>query len=154
MIVKLQLSQNEFLSPHIGLSTGDLWWYCLVEVFFFFPKTWWKYSLRWQFANLVADMVTSQSPISGNRKHWYHNIGRHQCCPGDILREKDCRKLALGQLLSAEATTRFQVWNSKWSGVSRTIKILLELPSFLQIITIIIQTTIVYYSKKLHHHLQ
>ena len=95
----------------LEISDDTAWW-----KYSFFLKTWWKYSLRWQFANLVADMVTSQSPISGNRKHWYHNIGRHQCCPWDVLREKDCRKLALGQLLSAEATTRFHVWNSKWSG--------------------------------------
>ena len=153
MIVKLQLSQNEFSSPHIGLSTGDLWWYCLVEAFFFFLKTWWKYFLRWQFANLVVDMITSQSPISGNRKHWYHNIGRHQCCPGDVLREKDYRKLALGQLLSARLPPD-SMYGTRNGQVLRTIKILLELPSFLQIITIIIQTTIVYYSKKLHHHLQ
>ena len=119
----------------------------------FFLKTWWKYSLQWQFANLLAEMVTSQSPISSNCKHWYHNIGRHQCCPGDVLREKDCRKLALGQLLSAEATTD-SMYGTRNGQVLRTIKILLELPSFLQIITIIIQTTIVYYSKKLHHHLQ
>ena len=54
---------------------------------------WWKYSYGGNVANLVADMVASQSPISGNRKHWYHNIGRRQCCPGDVLREKDYKKL-------------------------------------------------------------
>ena len=80
----------------------------------------------------VADMVTCQSLISGNRKHWYHNIGCHQCYPGDVLlRQKDCRKLlslilgvisaALRQLLSAESNGQ----------VLRTSKVLLELPSFL-----------------------
>jgi len=124
----------------LEISDDTAWW-----KYSFFLKTWWKYSLQWQFANLLAEMVTSQSPISSNRKHWYHNIGRHQCCPGDVLREKDCRKLALGQLLSARLPPD-SMYGTRNGQVLRTIKILLELPSFLQIITIIIRTTIVYYS--------
>jgi hypothetical protein len=108
-------------------SDDTAWW----KYSFFFENL--KYSLRWQFANLVADMVTSQSPISGNRKYWCHNIGRHQCCPGDVLlQEKDCRKLLSSWTIAV--CRGYHLIPSMELEMVRfyvRIKILLELPSFL-----------------------
>jgi hypothetical protein len=128
MIVKLQLSQNE-----ISCTSSD-------------ATAWWKLCLWRQFATFWSLIwFTSRSPISGNRKHLYRNVGRHQCCPGDILlREKDCRKLLSSSTIIAclHQTPRMELEMVRFYC---TTKFLLELPDFLYIIAaVIIRTTLAY----------
>lgn len=91
------------------------------------------------------DRAEQSNLCTGNRKHLYRNVGRHQCCPGDILlREKDCRKLLSSSTIIAclHQTPRMELEMVRFYC---TTKILLELPDFLYIIAaVIIRTTLAY----------